>query len=190
MAYNIVGPGLPQALQLLRYPKHNRDGTLRATNKEDPETVAATCLEDHAANIITSEEERRLREDSEMLDTLEDIYSLTCVTTPYPRHIFLIMSYNIQAERPVMCISPLCRRIHERRRKRKLCTLSRLTLLIIFPFPFPLPLLVARSIWHLPYPASGTLTKLSQGSASRLIMAPLSYLHVIFYYSLFRSYLL
>ncbi|KAJ7841458.1 hypothetical protein B0H13DRAFT_2365738 [Mycena leptocephala] len=39
------------------------------------------------------------------------------------------------------------------------------------------PLLVARSIWYLPYPASGILTKLSQGSASRLIMAPLSYLH-------------
>ncbi|KAJ7855415.1 hypothetical protein B0H13DRAFT_2357868 [Mycena leptocephala] len=77
VAYNIVGPGLPQALQLLRYPKHNPDGTLWATNKEDPETVATTCLEDHATNIITSEEERRLREDSEMLDTLEDIYSLT-----------------------------------------------------------------------------------------------------------------
>ncbi|KAJ7905209.1 hypothetical protein B0H13DRAFT_2334153 [Mycena leptocephala] len=39
------------------------------------------------------------------------------------------------------------------------------------------PLLIARSIWYLPYPPSGILTKLSQGSASRLIMAPLSYLH-------------
>jgi hypothetical protein len=67
-----------------------------------------------------------------------------------------------------MCISPLCRRIHtERRRKRKLCTLSRLTLPIIFPFPFPLPLLVARSIWRLPYLASGILTARCKGSAPR-----------------------
>jgi hypothetical protein len=61
-----------------------------------------------------------------------------------------------------MCISPLCTRIHERRRKRKLCTLSQL---MLFPFPFPLPLLVARSIWCLLYLASGTLTKLWKGSA-------------------------
>jgi hypothetical protein len=67
-----------------------------------------------------------------------------------------------------MYISPLCRRIHtEQRWKRKLCTLSRLTLLIIFPFPFPLPLLVARSIWCLPYPVSGTLTSHCKGSAPR-----------------------
>ncbi|KAJ7922435.1 hypothetical protein B0H13DRAFT_2317475 [Mycena leptocephala] len=41
------------------------------------------------------------------------------------------------------------------------------------------PLLIACSIWYLPYPASGILTKLSQGSASCLIMAPLSYLHFV-----------
>ncbi|KAJ7921807.1 hypothetical protein B0H13DRAFT_2318118 [Mycena leptocephala] len=41
------------------------------------------------------------------------------------------------------------------------------------------PLLVARSIRCLMYPASGILTKLSQGSASRLIMALLSYLHFV-----------
>jgi hypothetical protein len=100
VAYNIVGPALTQALRVLRYPKHNPDGTLWATDKEDPETVATTCPEEHAATVITSEEKRRLREDSEMLDALENIYSLTCVAAPYPWHISLIWPYNIQAERP------------------------------------------------------------------------------------------
>ncbi|KAJ7899803.1 hypothetical protein B0H13DRAFT_2336851 [Mycena leptocephala] len=39
------------------------------------------------------------------------------------------------------------------------------------------PLLVARSMWRQPYLASGTLMKPWKGSASRLIMAPLSYLY-------------
>jgi hypothetical protein len=33
---------------------------------------------------------------------------------------------------PVMCISPLCRRIHERSRRRKLCTFPRFAFIFIF----------------------------------------------------------
>ncbi|KAJ7914764.1 hypothetical protein B0H13DRAFT_2659110 [Mycena leptocephala] len=77
VAYNIVGPTLPQALWVIRYPVDNPDGTLRATDKEDPDTVATTCPEEHSASVITSEEKRRLEENSEIVDTLEDIYSLT-----------------------------------------------------------------------------------------------------------------
>ncbi len=39
------------------------------------------------------------------------------------------------------------------------------TVCIYIYIPFPLPLLVARSIWCLPYPASGTLTTHCKGSA-------------------------
>jgi hypothetical protein len=68
----------------------NPDGTLRATDKEDPDTVATTCPEEHSASVITSEEKRRLEENSEIVDTLEDIYSLTCVAPHLPIHATII----------------------------------------------------------------------------------------------------
>ncbi|KAJ7875630.1 hypothetical protein B0H13DRAFT_2550037 [Mycena leptocephala] len=56
------------------------DRTLWTADNEDPDTMATNCPEKHAASVITSEERRRLREDSEMADTLEDIYSLMSYT--------------------------------------------------------------------------------------------------------------
>ncbi|KAJ7852156.1 hypothetical protein B0H13DRAFT_2084490 [Mycena leptocephala] len=40
----------------------------------------------HGASVITSEEKRKLEENSEVVDTLEDIFGLTCVARPYPCH--------------------------------------------------------------------------------------------------------
>ncbi|KAJ7919860.1 hypothetical protein B0H13DRAFT_1708728, partial [Mycena leptocephala] len=77
VAYNIVGPALPQALRAIRYPLRNPDETLGAMDKDDPDTVATTCPEEHSASVITSEEKQRLEDNSEVVDTLEYIYSLT-----------------------------------------------------------------------------------------------------------------
>jgi hypothetical protein len=45
----------------------------------DPLTMATTCPEEHGASVITAEEKRQLRENSEEVEKLENIYSLTCV---------------------------------------------------------------------------------------------------------------
>jgi hypothetical protein len=66
-------------------------------DKDDPDTVATTCPEDHSASVITSEEKQRLEDNSEVVDTLEYIYSLTCVSGFYPHHnlYYLFPSCNI-----------------------------------------------------------------------------------------------
>ncbi|KAJ7821370.1 hypothetical protein B0H14DRAFT_2831422 [Mycena olivaceomarginata] len=76
VAYNIVGPALPQALRVIRFPLVNLDGTLR-DEKEDPDTLATTLPEEHSPSIITAEEQQVLQENSTVVETLEDIYSLT-----------------------------------------------------------------------------------------------------------------
>jgi hypothetical protein len=60
--------------------------------------VATICPEEHGASIATLEEKRRLEDNSEVVDTLEDIYSLTCVAPPLstPQPIFIVLSYCIQ----------------------------------------------------------------------------------------------
>jgi hypothetical protein len=89
----------------------------------------------------------------------------------------------------MMCISPLCRQIHTgRRRKQKLFTFSRLAVLIIFPFLFPLPILVACSIWCLPYPASRILTTLCKGSAPHFSLPTPYGIYCIWQAGLSRSF--
>ncbi|KAJ6522177.1 hypothetical protein DFH09DRAFT_1177761 [Mycena vulgaris] len=83
LAYNIVGPVLPQALRLIRYPywNLNPDGTATGlwthNQHSDPETMATTCPEEHSPSVITAEEKKTLQENSKEVETLEDIYSLT-----------------------------------------------------------------------------------------------------------------
>ncbi|KAJ7800929.1 hypothetical protein B0H14DRAFT_3885345 [Mycena olivaceomarginata] len=71
VAYNIVGPALPQALRVVRYPY---DGY---TSDGDPSTMAETCPEDHDPTVITAAEKTTLEENSRVIAVLEDIYSLT-----------------------------------------------------------------------------------------------------------------
>ncbi|KAF7344101.1 hypothetical protein MVEN_01699800 [Mycena venus] len=71
VAYNIVGPALPQALRVVRYPY---DGY---TSDGDPSTMAEVCPEDHDPSVITAEEKETLQENSRVVAVLEDIYSLT-----------------------------------------------------------------------------------------------------------------
>lgn len=84
VAYNIVGPTLPQALRLIRYPywNPNPDGTAESlwthNQHSDPDTMATTCPEEHGPSVITAEEKKMLQERSKEVETLEDIYSLTC----------------------------------------------------------------------------------------------------------------
>lgn len=101
MAYNIVGPALPQALRVIRFPLVNLDGTLR-DEKEDPDTLATTLPEEHSPSIITAEEQQVLQENSTVVETLEDIYSLTCVIhLSYLHHMnSLFMVYSQQPQRP------------------------------------------------------------------------------------------
>ncbi|KAJ7792974.1 hypothetical protein B0H14DRAFT_2469633, partial [Mycena olivaceomarginata] len=75
VAYNIVGPALPQALRVLRYQYDMPDGTAR--DKEDPDTLAKECPEEHSPSVITADEKKKLQEDSEVVEALEKIYSLT-----------------------------------------------------------------------------------------------------------------
>jgi hypothetical protein len=82
VAYNIVGPALPQALRVVRYPY---DGY---TSDGDPSTMAEACPEDHDPTVITAAEKTTLQENSRVIAVLEDIYSLTCV--PSHRHPCLI----------------------------------------------------------------------------------------------------
>ncbi|KAJ7848825.1 hypothetical protein B0H14DRAFT_2356546 [Mycena olivaceomarginata] len=71
VAYNIVGPALPQALRVVRYPY---DGY---TSDGDPSTMAEACPEDHDPTVITAAEKTTLQENSRVIAVLEDIYSLT-----------------------------------------------------------------------------------------------------------------
>jgi hypothetical protein len=80
----MVGPALPQALRAV-YPLYDPDENFRETAKDDPSTIATTCPEDHGPGLITAEK-RKLQENSDVMDTLEDIFSLTCVASPYPCH--------------------------------------------------------------------------------------------------------
>ncbi|KAJ7113176.1 hypothetical protein C8R44DRAFT_235983 [Mycena epipterygia] len=69
VAYNVVGPALPQALRFLRFPfpKFTDGHPL-------PDPVA--CPEDHIASAITAEEKGTLQRNSRVVARLEDIYSL------------------------------------------------------------------------------------------------------------------
>ncbi|KAJ7927179.1 hypothetical protein B0H13DRAFT_2312781 [Mycena leptocephala] len=81
VAYNIVGPALPQALRILRYPSPgNKDGS-----SIDPLTLATTCPEERdASSLITAKEKMCLQEDSELVEALENIYSSIPPSNPTP----------------------------------------------------------------------------------------------------------
>ncbi|KAK7013844.1 hypothetical protein R3P38DRAFT_2545889 [Favolaschia claudopus] len=85
VAYNIVGPALPQALRVLRYPygddsqEDERDESKsRKYHEEDAHTMATTCPEDHDPSVIAAREKMDLQQDAKLVQKLEDIYSLTC----------------------------------------------------------------------------------------------------------------
>jgi hypothetical protein len=58
MAYNTIGPALPQALRALRYLLYDPDGNFRETDKIDLDTMATACPEEHDAGVITAEEKQ------------------------------------------------------------------------------------------------------------------------------------
>ncbi|KAJ7908613.1 hypothetical protein B0H13DRAFT_1878536 [Mycena leptocephala] len=70
---SIVGELLPEALRVVRYPYGDYDRSL------DPETMAVTCPEEDIVGVITAKELAKLQGNAEVIDALEDIYSVTCV---------------------------------------------------------------------------------------------------------------
>ncbi|KAJ7752383.1 hypothetical protein B0H16DRAFT_1317503 [Mycena metata] len=103
VAYNIVGPALPQALRVVRYEYHDDDDLFRKAADLSPNELAEKCPEDHTPSIITAEEKRKLQENSKIVDELEDVYSFTqkdrtsrtSVLTPDESHRFRRAMYRI-----------------------------------------------------------------------------------------------
>ncbi|KAJ6629810.1 hypothetical protein B0H10DRAFT_2428161 [Mycena sp. CBHHK59/15] len=79
VAYNVVGPALPQALRFIRYPypEHSDDGDEDGGGggggDADPSTL---CPETHEATSITAAEKQRLLEHAGTAAALEDVFSL------------------------------------------------------------------------------------------------------------------
>ncbi|KAJ7158967.1 hypothetical protein C8R43DRAFT_357122 [Mycena crocata] len=71
---NIVGPALPQALRVIRY---RYPTTSIPTEQLDPIVIATACPEDQSARVNAGEEQA-LQAIAKIVNTLEDIYSLTC----------------------------------------------------------------------------------------------------------------
>ncbi|KAK7050232.1 hypothetical protein R3P38DRAFT_3255945 [Favolaschia claudopus] len=64
VAYNVVGPSLPQAMLVVKYPY-----------EDVPSSKTAPMLELTSPVIITPTERRLLQENSQLVDTVENIYS-------------------------------------------------------------------------------------------------------------------
>ncbi|KAJ7137520.1 hypothetical protein C8R43DRAFT_607943 [Mycena crocata] len=77
VAYNIVGPALPQALRVLRYPYPAADEEDEDEEVEIPVVLATACPEEHEVDSITADEAHKLEELATSLRRLEDVYSLT-----------------------------------------------------------------------------------------------------------------
>ncbi|KAJ7641275.1 hypothetical protein FB45DRAFT_899834 [Roridomyces roridus] len=71
VAYNIVGPALPAAIRLIRYPLDDHVST-----DTDPVDVATACPEGQNASTLTGEEQCRLLENAAIVQALEDVFSL------------------------------------------------------------------------------------------------------------------
>ncbi|KAF7341798.1 hypothetical protein MSAN_02034700 [Mycena sanguinolenta] len=71
VAYTIVGPALPQALRVIRYPYRNY-----VTQEDGPIPMSAACPEDHGPPVIAPNERNMLEENASVVGKLEDIYSL------------------------------------------------------------------------------------------------------------------
>ncbi|KAJ7923604.1 hypothetical protein B0H13DRAFT_2655072 [Mycena leptocephala] len=85
MAYNTIGPALPQALRALRYLLYDPDGNFRETDKIDLDTMATACRKS-TMPVLLPRKRNKLEQNSEVVNTLEDIFSLTCVARPiHPR---------------------------------------------------------------------------------------------------------
>ncbi|KAJ7176142.1 hypothetical protein C8R43DRAFT_975072 [Mycena crocata] len=96
VAYNIVGPPLPQALRAIRYPyshlqndkggSSSSDSGSNASAGEDkdqdgsmdPIAMATACPESDDASVLTTEEKHELQNLNRTVTRLEDIYSLRC----------------------------------------------------------------------------------------------------------------
>ncbi|CAK5276631.1 unnamed protein product [Mycena citricolor] len=99
VAYNVVGPALPQALRVLRFP------TSEWARQRDanPDELADTCPEDHEPSVITCEEKNLLQDNAEMIARFENIYSFrfkdrnsrTSVLTPEESQRFRRAAYRI-----------------------------------------------------------------------------------------------
>jgi hypothetical protein len=74
VAYNIFGPALLQALQVVRYPYHDY-----TSPSDDPVVMAKVCPEDHTYSFIMVEEQEKLQENSKVVAALEDVYSVMWV---------------------------------------------------------------------------------------------------------------
>ncbi|KAJ7641292.1 hypothetical protein FB45DRAFT_354580 [Roridomyces roridus] len=74
VAYNIVGPALPAALRVIRYPL--TESVDHLSPDVNPVDMATTCPEDHDASTITAEEQRRLLANAAIVQALEDVFSL------------------------------------------------------------------------------------------------------------------
>ncbi|KAJ7825568.1 hypothetical protein B0H14DRAFT_2517836 [Mycena olivaceomarginata] len=80
VAYNVIGPALPQALRVARYPYYeDNSDAYDNTPVEDlnPAIMAATCPEEPGATVITGQDTRRLLENADVISDFENIYSLT-----------------------------------------------------------------------------------------------------------------
>jgi hypothetical protein len=76
VAYNLVGPALPQALRVILYPyKDDQE------DKYDASTIGQLCPESHDLSEIPNDQKKLLIEWSRVVATLENIYSLRCVIT-------------------------------------------------------------------------------------------------------------
>ncbi|KAJ7501048.1 hypothetical protein B0H11DRAFT_1993456 [Mycena galericulata] len=72
VAYNVVGPALPQALRVVRYPYNvSYDGPFL-----DAASMATACPENQDIGVITAAEGKNLEKNSRVVEELEDIYSL------------------------------------------------------------------------------------------------------------------
>ncbi|KAJ7501086.1 hypothetical protein B0H11DRAFT_754227 [Mycena galericulata] len=71
VAYNVVGPSLPQALRVVRYPYHLYDSP-----EGDLAAMAAECPEEQDIGALTAEEKEKLQANSRVVEELEGIYSV------------------------------------------------------------------------------------------------------------------
>ncbi|KAJ7354202.1 hypothetical protein DFH08DRAFT_804119 [Mycena albidolilacea] len=88
VAYNIVGPALPQAFRVLQYQYDMPDGTARG--KEDPDTLAMECPEEHSPSVIMSDEKKCKR-----IWSQKDHTSKRSVPTPEELWCFCRAMYRI-----------------------------------------------------------------------------------------------
>ncbi|KAF8179332.1 hypothetical protein K438DRAFT_1254882 [Mycena galopus ATCC 62051] len=99
VAYNVVGPALPQAVRVARYPYLDRN----RIERRDPDLMALICPEESGATVITTQHTLKLVENARVIRDFENIYSLTqkdrrsrtSVLTPAESQRFQRAAYRI-----------------------------------------------------------------------------------------------